>query len=332
MLVWTLITVSSLLASTFGHVTIDGSKGSTHERIPVGLNGKDMYQEHFHRSLALEKEFKLQLNWWNWNLCTNAYPNASFTTKNSFVPNNTVFLAGYPTYNLDNSSATCKSKTVTRNGTIGVGEQTVFFPVVNYLIADVADDWQEGCGATFPNETDALRLSQGVDGNAQYTNSTFKETVYLIIDGKNVTPAYLYDTTFYLLSACDDNRTQEEYYKSFIPDYSGDTCDFEPYQTIGGLDVGPMNGYYGIDTRSWVDGESHTYEFGSLELCITAKYILTAKAPPTKAPTKAPSNAPVKLPTKAPTKAPVEEGKCGLFGLGIFCPFAWLKWFFGLFT
>ena len=285
MLHWNFITLASLWAIAYGHVTIGGSKASTYERVPVSVSEKDLYQQDFHRSLALEDELKLQLTWWNWNYCTNAYPNASFTSMNEFVPSNTVFLAGYPTFNLDNVSATCKAKTITRTGTISTGQQTVFFPVVNTVVIDVADDWQnQNCGIIYPNETDAYRLSLGVDSNDSYTNATFKEKVYLDIDGKNVTPVYLYDTTFYFLNSCADNRTYEEYYKLFVPDFTGDTCDFEPYQAIGGVDVGPMLGYYGIDTRTWAGGESHTYEFGSLTDCITAKYILTAQAPPTNKP------------------------------------------------
>ena len=305
MLHWTLITLSSLLAITSGHVTTDGSKDSTYGRVPGDVNGNDLYQKPYQRSLALEKEFELQLSWFNWNYCTNAFPNASFTPMNALVPNNTIFLANYPTFKLDNVSATCKSKTVTRQGTISTGQQTVFFPLRNLAASDGDDDWVLGMCAKFPNETDPIRLAYGEEDNAYFTNATFTEKLYLNIDGSDAAPVYLYDTTKYYLTACDEqNKTNEEYFK--LVGYEGDTCDLDPFQAIGGLDIGPMLGWYGIDTRTWADGETHTYEFGSLADCRTAKYILTAQAP-------------------------MKEGKCGLLGRGIFCPFSWLKWLFGLF-
>ena len=287
MLHWNLLTISSLLVIASGHVTIDGSKGSTNERVPVSVHEKDLYQQNYHRSLALENEFKLQFSWFNWNLCSNAFPNASFTPMNSFVPNNTVFLAGYPTFNLDNSSATCKDKTITRKGTISTGQQTVFFPLYNQGSNDWDDDWKNGtCGAQFPNQTDKLRFDDGENYNAAFTNVAFTEKLYLLIDGKNATPIYLYDKMKYFYTACDEkNRTYEEYLKLIDPADKGDPCDVNSFQPIGGLDVAPLLGWYGIDIRTWADGENHTYEFGSLEVgpltkCITAKYSLTAKAPP----------------------------------------------------
>jgi hypothetical protein len=274
-----LLSLLSFVSIANAHLPIDGSKRYPFELFPKSINMKDA---NHHRSLDFEKEFNLQLSWWNWNFCTNAYPNASYTPVNSFAPDNTVFLASYPTFNIDNSSDTCRSKTVTRTGTINTGQQTIFFPVSNYPVVDVADDWQKGtCGVTLPNETDAIRLAYGVTYNDIQTNATYKEKIYLEIDGKAVTPIYLYDKAFYFLSSCGDNRTLEQYFKLLNPDDKGDSCDFDPYQTIGGTDIGPMTGYYGIDTRTWADGESHTYEFGSLNECVTAKYILTAQAPPT---------------------------------------------------
>ena len=185
---------------------------------------------------------------------------------------------------------------------------------------DYADDWKNGTCLTFENETAQSRLDAGVNFDGDLLNGTLREGLYLDIDGESFTPVYLYDKTFYNLSSCEDDRTYEEYDK--LLNRTGDPCDVEAFQKIGGLDIGPMVGWYGIDTRTWVNGESHTFEFGALSECITAKYVLTAKGPP-------PTKAPTKSPTKTPTKAPTEEDKCGLFGRGFFCPF---KWLFGLFS
>ena len=334
MIYWNLLTLSSLLAITSGHDTIDGSKGSTYVRVPIGASRNDLYHHHRHRSLALEKELMLQISWWNWAFCSKLYPveNVNYTTMSGVVPKNTVFLAGYYNYSdYSSSPATCKSKTITRSGTISTGQQTVFFPISNTLTFDAEDNWEKNC--TLQNETDANRVADAQRANSSFTDPTLTGQLYLEIDGKNATPFYLYDESKSYLSACDDkNKTLA----GISPYYEGDECDNEPFETIGGMDVGALVGWYGIDIRTWVDGETHTYEFGSLYDCITAKYILTAKAPPTtaptKTPTKLPSKAPTKAPTKTPTKAPITEDKCGLFGIGIFCPFAWLKWFFGLFT
>ena len=222
-------------------------------------------------------------------------------------------------------------KTIARSGTISTGQQTVFFPLTNDLDFDREDNWEKNCIAQ--NGTDAKRIARAEMYNVRYNNSRLMEQLYLEIDGKNTTPFYLIDESKSYLSACDDkNKTLA----GISPYYNGEICDFDPFETIGGMDVGALVGWYGIDIRTWVDGETHTYEFGSLYECITAKYILTAKASPTtaptKTPTKLPSKAPTKAPTKTPTKAPMNDDKCGLFGIGIFCPFAWLKWFFGLFT
>jgi hypothetical protein len=195
-------------------------------------------------------------------------------------------------------------------------------------LIDYDDDWQKNC--SLRNETDIARQADAeLFIYPEYRNATKNAALYLAIDGKNVTPIYLEDRAKYYFDACDqNNKTIEEFDKLVDPEYEGEVCDFEPFQAIGGLDVGPMAGMYGIDTRTWADNESHTYEFGSLFYCATAKFILTAKAPPTTAPV----NSPTKSPTKAPTEAPTRERKCGLLGLGIFCPFAWLSWFFGLFN
>ena len=62
MLHWNFITLASLWAIAYGHVTIGGSKASTYERVPVSVSEKDLYQQDFHRSLALEDEFETSVN------------------------------------------------------------------------------------------------------------------------------------------------------------------------------------------------------------------------------------------------------------------------------
>ena len=249
----------------------------------------------------------LQLTWWNWNLCTNAFPNASFTPMNSFVPNNTIFLAGYPTFTMDDSPATCRSQTPTRTGTIPTGQQTIFFPLFNRCLFDVSDDWETGtCGITFPNETEQYRNDFANSDVMNVKNTTFVADLYLDIDGKNVTPLYLFDGAVKFFQSCEDDRTYKEYFELVgFPD--GDTCDLEGFQKIDGdMDAYPSYGWWGVDTRTWVNGESHTFEFGSPVNCITAKYVLTAEGP--------------------------DDKKCGLFGLGLFCPIEWLKWLLSLFS
>ena len=327
MIHWNLIALSGLLTIKYGHATFDASKGSSYMRSPVDTTGNDLY--HHHRSLALEKELMLQISWWNWAACAKPYPvfNTNFTTMNGVVPKNTIFLAGY--YNDSaNSPDTCKTSTITRSGIISTGQQTVFFPLSNKLIIDSEDNWEKNC--TLQNETDAARIAWAQSFNRTYTDPTLTGRLYMEIDGKNATPFYLYDESKSYLSACDDkNQTLV----GSVPSYPGDSCDYEPFETIGGMDIGALVGWFGIDTRTWADGETHSYGFGSLSECITAKYILTAKAPPTTTPTTYPTRGPYyrpsKVPTKAQIKAPLNEDKCGLFGFGIFCPFVWLKnWIF----
>ena len=322
MLFLNLISISLLWSVASGHVTIGESTHKSSERGVGDVHDKNTNQNKNDRTLTTKADLELQLKWVNWNICTNADLNASFTPMNSLVPNNTIFLAPYTTFIfLDNSTATCKSKTPIRTGTIPTGKQTIFFPLVNYNLLDFADDWKKGiCGITFENETARYRLESGATYAVDLLGSTLQENLYLDIDGESFTPFYIYDKTFYNLSACDDDRTTMEYYQ--LINNTGDLCDVEPFQKIAGLDAGPLVGWFGIDTRTWANGESHTFEFGALSKCTTAKYVLTAKGPP-------PTKAPTQSPTKAPTKTPTEQDKCGLFGRGFFCPF---KWLFGLFS
>ena len=51
----------------------------------------------------------------------------------------------FGTFSLDNSSASCRSKTITRTGTVKTGKQTVFFPWINGAFADAEDDVEKNC-------------------------------------------------------------------------------------------------------------------------------------------------------------------------------------------
>jgi hypothetical protein len=175
---------------------------------------------------------------------------------------------------------------------------TVFFslPVVSSFFFDKDDDWLLGICAKSQNETLSQRLADAESLNVTYSNTTFGAQLYMYIDDVASAPIYLYNTKPMNFSACADNRTTEK----ILP--KGDACDAEPFQAIAGLDAYPKLGWYGRDTRLWREGDRHTFEFGSLENCITAKYILTASGP-----------------------------KCGLFGLKLFCPFVWLyRWSRGI--
>jgi hypothetical protein len=216
--------------------------------------------EHHNFSAATDAEQDLPFSHMNWNFSTHAYSNRSFTPMNGLVPSNTVFLVGYPTYTIDNSSATCRDKTISRTGTINTGRQTIFLPVHH-----------QGMHANSTDET----LTQMLDAaEAEHLNATFRNTLYYDIDGKATEPVYLYDTTEYHLRACKNNQTDQEYYKLMDPNNEGDTCDAEAFPV---MDAYPILGWYGIDVREWVHGETHVYEFGALRDCVTAKYVLTAQ-------------------------------------------------------
>jgi hypothetical protein len=268
MLLLKFITLSSLLSLATGHVGIDERKGDQ--------NVRGSYNDHDHRSLGRKKN--LQKSWWNWNYCTNAYYNESFTSVNSLVPKGTVFLAGYPTFKVTNSTSDCKKKTITRKGTVGTGNLTIFFPLANAEFVDYEDDWKLGkkdCAASL-DETVTIRFGLADAKDEQYNGKEFKKNLFASVDGNTIKPFYLYDKDKFYFDACDDKRTNKEYSKlGGFPD--GDTCDDKPFQAIGGVDAYPLLGWYGRDTRNWSDGETHTYEFGSLSQCITAKYILKAK-------------------------------------------------------
>ena len=193
MVYWNLITLSCLWATVSGHVIIGGSMRDLPDpRDTVKVHETDLNRDQSHLSLTTQANFELQLKWLNWNLCTNAFQNASFTPMNSLVPNNTIFLAPYPTYFfLDDSPATCQSKTPTRMGTIPTGEQTIFAPLTYYLLFDFADDWKNGtCGITFENETSQYRLDTSAYYDDVLLNDTLREELYFKIDGAMHSPVY----------------------------------------------------------------------------------------------------------------------------------------------
>lgn len=224
-----------------------------------------------------------QRSWWEWNYCTNAYPSKSFTPANDFVPDDTVFLAGFPS-GLKSDNKTCNEVTI-RTGEIGVGKQTIFFPLYDFTVLDFSDDYVEGICTNSSAEAEAGRFPFA-NALVDFLNNpnTTKSLFYKIDDVDKITSAfYLYDNRTYNLVGCADQRTYQEY--SELTKTPQDPCDVaNPFQKFNGLDAFPFLGWWGNDTRTWVDGEKHTYEFGFLgpvgffELeCINVKYVLTAK-------------------------------------------------------
>ena len=270
-----LIVCSTVLQVTSGRLAMPRHNSPPYEHDVFAYETATAHQ---HRSMAINDLQKLQYNLYNWELCTYSYVNESYTPMNNLVPSNTVFLVEYPTYKLDNSSDTCRAKTITRTGTINPGPHTVFFSLKNIAAYDYEDDWETGICSNSTSESQDQRLADAEEQHLIFTNATFLDTLYYEMDGRIAELVFLYDTSEYHLRACADNRTDEEYWKLIDPSDEGDICDAEPFQAIEGLDVYPILGWYGVDIREWVDGETHTYEFGSLSDCMTAKYILTAKA------------------------------------------------------
>jgi hypothetical protein len=219
--------------------------------------------------------------WWEWNFCTNAYPSKSFTPANEFVPDGTVFLAGFPT-GLRSDNVTC-NKVTTRIGVIGVGKQTIFLPLSNFLAADSSDDYVERICYNTSEEAEAGRFASANTVDEFLNNPNTKKSLYYKLDSVDKPYIYLYDNRTYHLIGCADNRTNEQYVE--LTKSMPDPCDLkEPFQKFNGLDAFPFLGWWGKDTREWVDGEKHTYEFGFLGPvglfgleCTTAKYILIAK-------------------------------------------------------
>lgn len=196
-----LIAFATAIAFATGRVSFGRLNGYRNDDF-VDIESK--YDHVPHRSLALEEELELQLLWWNWASCATPYPfdAMNFTPMSGVVPNNTVFLAGYPTYDIDNLPDTCKSKTITRTGTINTGQQTVFMSLQNLGSFDLEDDWEGNC--LLQAETDNYRISTARNYDSTLTTPALVENLYIDIDGNNATPIYLYDETKRYLSACDN--------------------------------------------------------------------------------------------------------------------------------
>jgi hypothetical protein len=295
MMIVNLIVATGFATLSTGSAFIVGSNDPTFAGVDIEVNPDNTA----HRSMQTTEMEKIEYQriFWEWNLCTNAYPNKNYTPPTDIIPENAVFLAGYPT-GFKSDNVTCNNVT-TRTGTISTGMQTVFFPLVNEFFFDSTDDWELGlCGSNTSEQAEAIRFELAAPRDVKYRSTNVTEFLYARIDSTALTPFYIYDNGTYFLKGCPDNRTYEPYYN--LLGLGGDTCDGnETFQKLNGLDVYPMYGWYASDTRNWKAGESHTYEFGVTgDLCTTAKYILTAEK---------------------------ESLKCvGLFGLGIFCPFFWL--------
>jgi hypothetical protein len=248
-----------------------------------GQDAKDFILAHegegggtHHRRLSESDDLKeLQKTWWNWNLCSNAYFSTSVEPMNELVPEDAFFLAGYFSDFVVNET-TCKP-VLTRTGNITAGNRTVFFPIINYALFDVTDDWllgREGC-AKSPSDADLIRYSYAVDQEARLTNTSVADRLYSTIDGTNLTRVFLYDGNQFFMDECPGfpNRNTSYYGSGMYPD----PCDGTD-QNIEGLDSYPLLGWWSIDTRVWAVGETHTYEFGAPSDCILAKYVLTAVA------------------------------------------------------
>ena len=159
-------------------------------------------------------------------------------------------------------------QTVTRTGTVKTCKQTVFFPWINGAFADAEDDVEKNC--TLKNATDAKRIANVQNVNASFTDPATTGKLYINIDGKNATPS---TTSLRVILMRVMTKTKHWKLKGQDPTYTGDTCDLELFETIGDMDAGPLVDWFGIDVRTWADGDTHTFEFGSLNECYTAKYI-----------------------------------------------------------
>jgi hypothetical protein len=298
MMIVNLVVATGFATLSTGSAFIVGSNDPTFAGVDIEVNPDNTA----HRSMQTTEMEKIEYQriFWEWNFCTNAFLNKSYTPPTDIIPENSVFLAGYPA-GFKSDNVTCSNVT-TRTGNISTGMQTVFFPLVSEAYTDYADDYKLGkCGSNTSEQAEASRFEYAASRDRYFRSMNVTDFFYARIDSTALTPFYIYDNGTYFLKGCPDNRTGKEYNELLGPPYSdGDTCDGnETFQILNGLDAYPMVGWFASDTRNWKAGESHTYEFGVTgDLCTTAKYILTAEK---------------------------KSRKCvGLFGLGIFCPFFWL--------
>jgi hypothetical protein len=175
MFVLNLIAFIGLVKLATGQLGLDESKLHSFEHVVVNSNGVASRGRHLRLSNGTTAEKKLAQTWYSWNYCTSAFITKSFTPMNRLVPKNTIFLTGYPTFKIDNSSLTCKANTISRAGTIGTGTQTVFFPLVSVAQTDYDDDYLLMNCTKFPNETLPNRLAAGEVDNVKFTKTSFKE-------------------------------------------------------------------------------------------------------------------------------------------------------------
>ena len=230
-----------------------------------------------YRNLATdieEQNLYLQRLWWNWCFCTSAQFKEEFVPMNSLVPSNTVFLAGF--------NAACEEAPPTRTGTICAEQTTVFFPVLNSVTAyDLNDDYKLGRDECLTSVAEAtyLRFAVAYNYHSIFLDPLVSGKLFAFLDGEPLEIFYLMDDSVPLAKECPDKRTSREF-ETLAGNPDGDVCDDEPFTRFGGLDYGPMNGWWGSVTRNWVVGDTHTFEFGGGEkdgICPRAVYVLTVE-------------------------------------------------------
>jgi hypothetical protein len=212
-----------------------------------------------------QKAIDLQRRWVNWNICTNAFKSKNFTSLNYFNPENTFFLAGAK---FGEQNETNCSVVIERTGTINTGTQTLFFPLINRWYPSVSNDWELNlCGYNTSEQAESYRFNDANSISTEWkSSSTFTSGLYSKVDGTDVPYFYVYDNGTFFLEQCPGNEL-----------CGPDDCDAEPIVSCDKWDVYPMFGWYSMDSRDWVDGDTHTYEFGGKTECIVVKYAITAK-------------------------------------------------------
>jgi hypothetical protein len=236
------------------------------------------------------KDFmNIQRKFQSWYACNLDYIKQNVKLKRYFVPDDYVFLP---------YARTC---TVTETKeTIGTGKQTVLFAIDTLVEQDYSDDWKLGLCANTSDQAEQARFVQAGADNLLRTSAETKANLYSRVDGKDLPYFYVYDNGTNFFEECPG--------KELCP--GPDNCDAKPLDTCKGLDAFPLFGWYTTDTRTWRNGDTHTYEFGVTNrngtdaagnsLCTRTKYMITAKG----------------------------RNKCdGIFGLGFgfaFCPVSWL--------
>ena len=237
------------------HPVVGGWERQLDEKFEM-LGGATPEADTVHRNLLTEAQnLNLQRIWWNWNFCTSARYKEEFVPMNSLVPKNTVFLAGFNA---------CEEAPPTRTGTIRAGQKTVFFPVYNAVTAyDLNDDYKLGRDGCLPSVAVATyaRYSVAFSALIYLSDPIVSGALYARLDGEPLEIFYLIEDAVPLLKECPDKQTTKEYEK-LAGNPVGEVCDAQPFSRWGGLDYGPMHGWWGSVTRTWVVGDIHTFEFG----------------------------------------------------------------------